>query len=111
MAVPVTWDPTTPASGDAASSGDDQLRDLLQGVVDLLGFRTPASTNDWRIVSFRADPGFMRTKDTGASGVDTRLMNMGGRIQYQENTGTEAAPIWTTRVYLDHQTLVLMGRR
>lgn len=94
MALPVTWDPTQPAGTDSPALGDDEFRNLKTDLVDLFGIVQAPSTNDWQVLAFRADPAFLRARDTGASGADFRYLNDFGALQFQINTGTEAAPVW-----------------
>jgi hypothetical protein len=113
VAFPVNVDPAAPASSGSPALGDDEFRQLKQQLLDL--FTLPSATNitgpilslgsltDGKIATapvVKAASPFHRLIGTEASAKDTRIIEDGGLLKVQENTGTEGTPVWTTRLSL-----------
>jgi hypothetical protein len=111
MPFPVSFNKNAPATTDTPGSGDDELR-ALKDQIELL-FGIPDATNltgaFWalgahtdgklaRLPITKAALPYLRLIGTEVGGKDVQLVEDAGSVKLQENTGTEAAPVWTTRI-------------
>lgn len=112
MSFPVILDKSSPSTADTPLPG--QISQIAGWLEDLFGI--PNATNitgallslgaltDGKVATDTVVKGsspFKRLIGTEASAKDVRVVEDAGILKVQHNTGTEAAPTWTDRFWID----------
>jgi len=107
MALPVTITNTNPPNSASPGLGAQEIRALAQVFLDLFGIPNATAISgailslganvDGKVATLPVAKGatpFLRLIGTEASAIDTRLVESGGTLQTQRNSGTEGTPTW-----------------